>query len=103
MTISALPLIQGVGTGSPIVYTVPVNTTWVVKKWAFNNTTAGALTITLSINVGTDRELLSVVPIAAKTPYNPTELNGATVTAGGTITITAGVGVTYLHSGIAIV
>ena len=103
MTIFALPLIEGVGTASPITYTVPVNTTWVIKKWAFNNTTAGALTITVAINVGTSREMLSTYPIAAKTPLNPTELNGMTLTAGSTVVITAGVGVTYVHSGIAIV
>ncbi len=102
MTIFAVPLIDGVGTAAPIVYTVPANSTWVVKKWAFNNTTSGALTITLSINMGTGREMLSAVTIAAKTPYNPVELNGLTIVAGGTVTITAGVGVTYIHSGLLI-
>ena len=105
MTITAKDLADGVGTGSPVlVYTVPINTTAVVKKWTFNNTTAGALTLTVDVNGGTgDRELLTTIPIAAKTPYSPAELNGITIGQGGTIKINAPAGVDYYLSGIEIV
>ena len=103
MTISALPLVAATATASDQVYTVPVNTTWVVKKWTFNNPTGGALTITVKVNIGGSLEMLSAYGIASHAPLNPTELNGLTLVAGDTITINAGTGVTYVLSGIAIV
>jgi len=105
MTIFARDLADGVGTGaSADVYTVPVNTTTVVKKWSFNNTTAGALLLTVKVNNGAaDRELLSAVSIAAKTPYNPVELNGLTINQGGVVKIDAPAGITFWLSGIEII
>jgi len=102
MTINVRDLASGVGTGAlASVYTALVNTPAVIKKWSFNNTTAGALTLTVAVNDGTaDRELLSVVPIAAHTPYSPTELNGLTINAGGIVKINCPAGITYWLSGI---
>ena len=105
MTILVKPLADGVGTGAlATVYTCPINTAAVIKKWSFNNTTAGALLITAVINNGTaDRELLSAVSLAAKTPYNPSEINGATLSAGWTVKLNIPAGITFLLSGIEVI
>lgn len=103
MTIDALPLMTGITTGSDQVFTVPVNTTWVVKKWAFNNATSGAVTVTVTVNIGGALEMLSVAPIAANTLFNPVELNGLTLTAGDTVTINGDAGIAFVHSGLAII
>ncbi len=105
MTILALPLANGVGTGAlaSVYGPVGVNTAAVVKRWTFNNTTAGALTYTVAINNGTaDREVQSVVPIAAHTGYSPPELNGVTLNAGWSVKINAPAGITFVLSGIEI-
>jgi hypothetical protein len=101
MTIFVRDLASGVGTGALAdVYPVPANTVTVVKKWTFNNTTAGALTFTVTVNEGTDRELQSAVPIAAHTAYSPTEINGLSINSGGIVKINAPAGITYWLSGI---
>jgi hypothetical protein len=106
MTILALPLASGVGTGVLVeVYSVDVNTAAVVKRWAFNNTTAGALTVTVAIYNGTgDLEMLSAVPLAAKPngAYSPPELNGMTLSPGWKVKINAPAGVNFILSGIKI-
>ena len=102
MTILVRDLADGVGTGALAeVISVEVNTAVVVKKSLFNNTTAGALTFTVVLNNGTsDREVQSVVPLAAKTAVSPPELNGATINAGGKMKINCPAGITYWISGI---
>jgi hypothetical protein len=102
MTIFVRDLASGVGTGSlASIYPVPANTVTVVKKLTLNNTSAGALTYTLAVNDGTaDRELQSVVPIAAHTAYSPTEINGLSINSGGIVKLNAPAGITYWLSGI---
>lgn len=105
MSIFVRQLFSGTGTGSQVnAYTVDANTTVVLKKLGFNNTTAGALLVSLSVNDGTaDRQLLTTVSIAAQQPYNPQEWNGLTINAGGIVKITAPVGVVYWGSGLVVV
>jgi hypothetical protein len=59
------------------------------------------LTFTIVLNNGTtDREVQSVVPLAAHTAVSPTELNGKTINTGGSIKINMPAGITFWISGI---
>lgn len=102
MPVTARALASGIGTGAlATAFTVPANTTVVVQRWSFNNTTAGALPLTVAVNNGsTDRDMLTTYNIAAMSPYSPDELNGIVVPTGGSVKINCAAGITYWLSGI---
>jgi len=85
-------------TGSAAVYyTVPANTTSVIKRATFTNTSNGAVTITVYIvaaagSIGNGNTIISALPIAASgnVPYVSPELAGQTMPPGTTIQMLAG-------------
>lgn len=104
MTINAVRLAAGEGTGSPVtVVTAGPNTTVVIKRATVNNTTGVAITYSASANSGSARELITDRPVATSKSDQPPELVGLTLNAGDTLTLDLPVGVTYWISGITIV
>jgi hypothetical protein len=105
MTITAVKLASGVGTGSAVsVYTVPAATTVVIKQANFTNTTGGALTVTLvAVNDGTaERAVESAKSLSANVSYQPPGLIGLTMTAGQILKVNAAALIDFWVSGIAI-
>jgi hypothetical protein len=73
-----------------VQYTVPANTTTTISSFTLNNTTAGALTASVSIvpsggSQSASNEVVTDLSIAAKTSIPVTQLVGQHMAAGSTL------------------
>jgi hypothetical protein len=111
MTTTAVPLIPGatLSASSALLYTCPANTTAVVKRAVFSNTSSTvATTITCTIVRNGGSPSIPVIPsqpIGPNTPYVSPELAGMTLSPGDAIYANAGTAsiVDLVASGIQIV
>ncbi|CAB3731146.1 hypothetical protein [Paraburkholderia rhynchosiae] len=112
MTITALPLVPDatLTNADANYYTCPVNTTAVVKRAVFTNTSASAVTITANVvrsggSVAASNQIITSQPIAPQSTYVSPELAGLTLSAGDAIHAVASANsvVNFMASGIQIV
>lgn len=96
MTITAKQMVaaQQLTNADALYYTVPANTTGLIKRATFTNTSAGAVTVTANIvpaagSSTTSNTVLSARALAAGETYVSPELAGKTMPAGTMIRMQA--------------
>jgi hypothetical protein len=112
MTTTALPLIQDatLTTSSAVYYTCPVNTTAVIKRAVFTNTSGSAVTVTCNVvrsggSAGTGNVIIPAKAISPNDTFVSPELAGMTLSAGDQIFASCSTGgvVNLMASGVQIV
>lgn len=112
MTIKVSRLVPGsqLTNANVTYYTTPANTSAVVKRAVFCNTTGTAATITVNVvpsagAVSAANEVIAALSIAAGVTYVSPELAGMTLGPGDTIQAQSGTGaaITFIASGITVV
>lgn len=92
MALRAISMVQSLQLPNSIAaqYTCPAASAVIVRHVVFNNTTAGAVTVTAEVvpnggSAGAAAQIMSAVSIAANTPYVSPEFSGIVLNAGDTI------------------
>ena len=93
-------------TGATTYYTAPANTSCIIRKITFMNTTAGAITVTVYLvpsgdTAGDDNTIAKTYSIAANTAWSCPDVEGHVLVAGDFVQAlaSAGTSITIIGSG----